>query len=54
MIYIIKDVTKNLFGREKIRVVKVCVSENAILSFLGSAENLKLFRGDISVERVVL
>lgn len=54
MIYLIKDKTKNILGQEKKKVIKVCLNENEVLSFLGSVKNLKAFSGEIEVERVVL
>lgn len=54
MLYIIKDKTKNLIGQTKTKVIKICLTENEVLSFLGKVENLKHFKGDIEVERVIL
>lgn len=54
MLYIITDKTKNIFGTEKKKVVKICLNENEVLSFLGKAANLKHFKGDIDVQRVIL
>ena len=54
MIYIIKDVVVDLFGYTKITVVKTSKYEADVLKFLSDQSNLKKFKGDIKVEKVVL
>ena len=54
MLYLIKDETKNILGQTKCTVIKVCLNENEVMSYLAKKENLKQFKGDIKVERVVL
>ena len=54
MLYLIKDETKNMLGQTKCKVIKVCLNENEVMSYLSKKENLKQFNGDIKVERVVL
>lgn len=55
MLYLIKDETKCFItGRTRCHVVKICLNENEVMSYLAKKENLKLFKGDIKVERVVL
>lgn len=54
MLWLIKDKERNFLGQEKKTVIKVCLNENEVMSFLGSVKNLKCFKGDIEVERVVL
>lgn len=54
MIYIIKDVVNDIFGYTKTTVVKIVQEETEVLKFLGNPENLKQFKGDIKIEKVVL
>ena len=54
MLYLIKDETKNMLGQTNCKVIKVCLNENEVMSYLSKKENLKQFNGDIKVERVVL
>lgn len=54
MLYIIKDVVTELFGYTKTTVIKIVQDENEVLSYLSNPENLKNFKGDIKVEKVVL
>ena len=54
MVYLIKDEIKEMFGYIHTSVVKVCLNEDEVMSWLSKPENLKLFKGDIKVERVVL
>lgn len=54
MIYIIKDVVSDIFGYTKVTVIKTSRDENEVLDFLSSPENLKKFKGDIKVDKVVL
>lgn len=54
MLYLVKDETKNILGQTKCIVVKVCLNENEVMAYLAKVENLKKFKGDIKVERVVL
>lgn len=54
MVYIIKDVVVDLFGYTKITVVKTSMNETEVLKFLSDQNNLKKFKGDIKVEKVVL
>lgn len=49
MLYLIKD--KTLFG---IKTIKICQSEDEVLKYLSKVENLKKFKGDIKIEKVVL
>ena len=54
MLYLVKDEIKNMIGQTKCHVVKVCLNENEVMAYLAKKENLKQFKGDIKVERVVL
>lgn len=55
MIHIIKDVVNNtITGHAKVHVVKVCETEYEVFDFLKDPKNLKLFKGDIKVEKVIL
>ena len=54
MLYIIKDVVTELFGYTKTTVIKITQSEDEVLEYLSKPENLKNFKGDIKVEKVVL
>lgn len=54
MLYIIKDVVTELFGYTKTTVIKIVQDENEVLNYLSNPENLKHFKGDIKVEKVVL
>lgn len=54
MLYIIKDVITELFGYTKTTVIKIVQDETEVLKFLGNPENLKQFKGDIKIEKVVL
>lgn len=54
MVYLIKDEIKEMFGYIHTSVVKVCLNEDEVMSWLSDPKNLKLFKGDIKVERVVL
>lgn len=54
MLYIIKDVVTELFGYTKTTVIKIVQDENEVLNFLSNPENLKQFKGDLKVEKVVL
>ena len=54
MMYLIKDITKDFLGRQKTNVIKVCLTEDETLSWMADKRNLKLFKGDIKVERVIL
>lgn len=49
MLYLIKD--KTLFG---IKTIMICQTEDGVLKYLGKIENLKKFKGDIKIEKVVL
>ena len=49
MLYLIKD--KTMFG---IRTIKIAQSEDEVLKFLSNVNNLKKFKGDIKIEKVVL
>lgn len=54
MIYIIKDVVSDIFGYTKTTIIKTSRDENEVLEFLSNQENLKKFKGDIKVDKVVL
>lgn len=54
MLYIIKDVVTELFGYTKTKVIKIVQDENDVLKYLSNPENLKQFKGDIKVDKVVL
>lgn len=54
MIYIIKDVVNDIFGYTKTTVIKTSRDENEVLEFLSNPENLKKFKGDIKVDKVIL
>lgn len=54
MIYIIKDVVSNILGHTKTTVIKTSASEDEVLEFLSNPKNLKKFKGDIKVDKVVL
>lgn len=49
MLYLIKD--KTLLGT---KTIKICQTEEDVLKYLGQVENLKKFKGDIKIEKVVL
>lgn len=55
MLYLIKDVdTCKITGHSKTCVMKVCSTEDEVLNYLTVVENLKKFKGDIKVEKVIL
>ena len=55
MIYLIKDVdTCKITGHSKTCTMKVCASEDEVLDYLSIVENLKKFKGDIKIEKVIL
>ena len=54
MLYIIKDIVEELFGYTKTTVIKIVQDENEVLKFLSNPENLKQFKGDIKIDKVVL
>lgn len=54
MIYIIKDVVSDLFGYTKTTLIKIALTEEDVLKFLSNTENLKQFKGDIKIDKVVL
>lgn len=55
MIYLIKDVyTCVLTGHSKAITKKIAQSEDEVLRYLSSVDNLKLFKGDIKIEKVIL
>ena len=49
MIYLIKDVT--LLGT---KTIKIAQSDTEVLNWLSSVVNLKKFKGDIKIEKVML
>ena len=49
MLYLIKD--KTLLG---VKTIQICQTEADVLTYLGKIENLKKFKGDIKIEKVVL
>lgn len=54
MLYIIKDIVHELFGYTKTTVVKVLQSEEEVLKYFADPKNLKHFKGEIKVEKVIL
>lgn len=54
MLYLIKDSAIDVLGHSKTIVIKICSQENEVLDFLSKPENLKNFKGDIKIEKVVL
>jgi hypothetical protein len=54
MLYLIKDVVTELFTYTKTTTVKICQTEEEVLRFLKDPKNLKNFKGDIKIEKVVL
>lgn len=54
MIYIIKDVVTEMFNYQKTTVIKIALTEEDVLKFLSNTENLKQFKGDIKIDKVVL
>lgn len=54
MIYIIKDVITELFNYQKTTIIKIALTEEDVLTFLSNPENLKKFKGDIKIDKVVL
>lgn len=54
MLYLIKDVVTDIFNYQKITTVKIAMTEEDVLTFLSNPENLKQFKGDIKIDKVVL
>ena len=55
MLYVIKDIyTCVLTGHSKAKVIKIVTTEYEVLEYLKNPEHLKLFNGDIKIEKVVL
>lgn len=54
MLYLIKDSVIDVLGHSKIIVIKICEKETEVLEFLSNPENLKNFKGDIKIEKVIL
>lgn len=55
MMYLIKDIiTSRITGHSSARVVKVAETEYEAFDFLKDEKNLKLFKGDIKIDKVIL
>ena len=55
MLYLIKDViTNTITGHSKSCTMKICADESDVLSYLSEVNNLKKFKGDIKIEKVIL
>jgi len=55
MLYLIKDVTTSLVtGHSKSCTMKIVSTEDEVLDYLSQVENLKKFKGDIKIEKVIL
>lgn len=55
MIYLIKDVVGNqLTGHTSSKTMKIAQSENEVLNYLSSIDNLKKFKGEIKIDKVIL
>lgn len=55
MLYLIKDAyTCIITGNTKTRTIHICQNEEEVLDFLSVKENLKKFKGDIKIEKVIL
>lgn len=54
MLYVIKDVTVDALGHVHIKVIKILQTDYEVFEFLKKVENLKLFKGDIKIDKVVL
>lgn len=55
MLYLIKDVyVCPLTGHEIPKTIKIAQSEEEVLKYLSKVENLKKFKHDIKIEKVML
>lgn len=54
MLYVIKDVRTSKFGNTQVIAIKIAQTEHEVLTYLSKVENLKKFKGDIKIEKVVL
>lgn len=55
MLYLIKDITTCLItGHSKACTMKIVSTEEEVLDYLREVENLKKFKGDIKIEKVIL
>lgn len=55
MIHVIKDVVINpITGHPKVKVIKIVETEYDVFDFLKDPKNLKLFKGDVKVDKVIL
>lgn len=54
MIYLINDVVHDIFNYTKTTTVKIVTSEDEALDFLKEPQNLKQFKGEVRIEKVIL
>lgn len=54
MIYLINDVVHGSIITPTIKTIKVAKSEEEVLKYLSDSNNLKKFKGELRIEKVVL
>lgn len=54
MLYIIKEIYKDIFNYERVTVLHIAQTEEEVWSFLSNPENIKGLKGDLKIDKVVL